>query len=215
MFLKEIFPVDKLNSKLLKKALKYLFLIYVANIMFFSIIHLLEIELIDRFDSFEEKESISNWEWILKFFQTVILVPILEEFSFRSYLNLKKRNIFYSIIFLSIFILLAFLNELYILSYFLSSLFVIYTILYFLRSKLLEFKYIFKILLVFSAIFFALAHINILEYQNESELIVWLSIMPMFILGIGLGLARLKNGLALSILIHTLFNLVGFLTTLL
>ena len=63
MFLKEIFPVDKLNSKLLKKALKYLFF-YVANIMFFSIIHLLEIELIDRFDSFEEKESISNGEWI-------------------------------------------------------------------------------------------------------------------------------------------------------
>ena len=203
----------KNTSLLIKISMSYLFYIYLAIFLFHTFITLLEIDLIERIKSNDNKD-LSIWKYFLRFLQTVILVPILEEFSFRSYINLKRKSILYSISFLVVFIILAFLNEILILGYFLSLLLSFYLTLLFLRENLLNSKYIFKILWLFSAFIFALVHLNGMEYSDKSLVLVLLSIMPFFILGIGLGHARLKYGLIFSILIHMMFNLVGFLISL-
>jgi len=193
--------------------MRYLLYIYLAIFLFHAFITLLEINLIERIKS-NDYENLTFWKYFIRFLQSVIITPILEEFSFRSYINLKKKSILYSIIFLAVFIILAFLNKILILGYVLTLLLLFCITLLFIKEKLLNSKFIFKILWIFSAFIFALIHINGMEYTDKSLVIIILSIMPFFILGIGLGYARLKYGLIFSILIHIMFNLVGFLTSL-
>jgi membrane protease YdiL (CAAX protease family) len=200
------------TTKFLKKALWYLFIIYISNFIYFALIQLLNVELINRTTNSSNNDLIiSKWDYVLKFLQTVILVPILEEFSFRSYINLKRKNILYSIIFLCLLDVFAFLNKLYILSYLLSFLVLAYIAILIFRKNILKFKYVFNILLILSSLTFAFVHIYGKEYSYENSNLLLFSIIPMLILGIGLGFARLKHGLVMSILIHALFNLVGFL----
>lgn len=141
-------------------------------------------------------------------FLGVIFAPILEEIRFRLFL---KKNIFYVFIFIAFWLLSLDKLPTY-LAYTLGVIIVvliIFILLYWVKvDNLLTILYrkYFPYIFYFSAIIFALFHLNNFKTLAIPIWIIPLLVLPQFIMGLVFGYIRIKNGLLWSILTHSLYN---------
>lgn len=134
------------------------------------------------------------------------LFPILEEFTFRLPLLLKKNYIFISIS--SFLLFFAFADLAVSICIFFIILFLFFSRKHWEYYIINLFSKHYKKYFYFMSIFFGALHIlNFSEYTpNNLLFIAPLYVLPQFIMGLFLGYIRLKNGIIFSIIAHFLFN---------
>lgn len=200
------FKISNISKANLFSSLRYYFYILLSVIIFGSLLELLGISL-----PTEKKQE--NYPLLLLVFETLLIAPLLEELSFRTYLNLKTRNILISLICAFVFLLIAVFNHNELIIYPLILFLVYLSVLGFLaHTKRIRNSIITsKVLIFIGALFFAFLHINRIETVEFLEIYTYLHIMPYFFMGIGLACARLRLGLVYAIFIHFLINLPSIL----
>lgn len=195
----------------LKRILPY----YITNIAFHGafgfflkrLVYLGKLEKIERFN-FIDSDYIHIF---LFFFVFGIILPVMEEFSFRGILTNNEKQLrigitlFFPVFVFKIFELIFDINIW--IDLFLTLL--IGRILY-LKTKSISFSinlfYENKILfLIISSIIFALFHTG-LNYEFSYNIFLLISIIPFFFSGLIFGLVTLKYGLTYSIVLHMLIN---------
>ena len=139
--------------------------------------------------------------------KTLIIAPVVEEFIFRKPIKFSKSG---SVILLVVVLysILMIIIKPHLNFYFLGS----YAILmlgffYFFRKK----KNMNYIPLIFTSLVFGVFHINNIEPVEPHQWYLYIyNVFPIIILGIGLGLIRLRLNILWSIVGHSFFNLIPF-----
>lgn len=156
---------------------------------------------------------------IESFFAFCIIIPLLEELSFRAFLT-KNNNIFYlGISFFLVFSFFKVVEILYKMNLWLDMglTFILgYTIFYFVKKLNLKLNYLnynFIISSFFSSIVFAIFHIGI-NYTSENILFLLISVLPFFFSGLVFCRVRIKLGLRYSLALHCLINFTGWILNL-
>ncbi|WP_373282248.1 CPBP family glutamic-type intramembrane protease [Belliella aquatica] len=173
------------------KFLFVFFIILIQNLLFNSRIN--------------TQNSVFDGENIYKIFlNVVILAPLIEEFVFRYHLRLKFKNVVFSAIASIVLFHDSFLKLSLILLYFL-------TIFVFLKSDI-EVK---RLILVFvSSFMFAVLHLDFAESYISFEYSIFV-FLPHFFGALVYCYVFFKKGIFVSIMLHIIWNLVGFLSFLL
>lgn len=186
----------------MKKSLRYFFYTILIVIFYFIIKEAFGFET----PNFEKNKPQNKFLFII---ESLLIIPILEELLTRCYLNLKLRNLIISFLTCIILYIIAIIKDYDFLLISLPFLFIYLLLLIFLvKINSLNTKNYNKNLIVFlGAIFFAILHLNKINDLNYYNLLVYIGLIPSFIIGIGLGYVRLKLGLIYSIFLHSLYNL--------
>lgn len=203
----------------LKKVTPYYFII----VIFYGIFNLLLNQLVDlgRLEK-TERLFFTEFNFInisLSFIGFGIILPILEEFSFRGNLTKNEKQIKIGISFL-IIICISKILELFITINFWLDLFFCFIFGWFLALKIakisLPLKLFYKnrlFFLIISSIVFALFHLG-LNYNSSNLLFLLISIIPFFFSGFIFGIVVLRYGIFYSIGLHVLINITGLLINL-
>ncbi len=190
------------------------FLIYnIAIISPFIIAFIIQQKFHIKYTYFGEK-STSHFNLILL---GGLIVPIIEEIFFRSWLKFKRNNIILFVVGLIVLTTITtiafFISKKYVFLdysvFFLTILVGLFSLLYFFSIDRIElfisskFKYFFYA----SVILFGLAHLG---YFRGNIYLIWIFfpflVSPQLIAGLFLGYIRMKHGLVYSILFHMLLN---------
>lgn len=195
--------------------LKKIFPYYITKIVFYGLFGLLlnrlvflgELEKIERFNFID-----SSFTYIfLNFIVYVIILPIIEEFSFRGILTNNEKQLRIGItLFFPVFVFKVLESNLYIniwIDFILT--FAIGGIFYF-KTKSISFSlesfHNNRIsILVISSIIFALFHLG-LNYESSNKIFLLISVIPFFFSGLVFGIVTLKYGIIHSIGLHMLTN---------
>lgn len=167
--------------------------------------------------------SISETEFNYKtgkiFISMIILSPVLEEILFRLILKPKFRNVLIFSIFTGVLAISFLLRKSFILGIPFSFLSIAgFTILidkkYFREMQKYFLKH-FSTIFYLISIIFGFVHITNYEPFNYKLVIILpILISPLVLAGIMLSFIRMKFGIGYSILMHSMINLIGFLTLL-
>ncbi|MET4083453.1 membrane protease YdiL (CAAX protease family) [Pedobacter sp. UYP30] len=145
-----------------------------------------------------------------------IFIPIMEEFLFRIWLDLKKNNI--AIFFATIIFVVSGLKVMTLPPYVVFLIRIILSIGIFFLTRYLIKDVIFRVtiyqkqLIIASIILFGLAHIS--NYSPIYWKIIYLYpiyVLPQLLMGVGLTYTRLKSGIFWSIFLHCLINSISLL----
>ena len=180
----------------------------IAGLIFFSLV-LLAVFTFARMlllKNFEVQLKSGYLEFII--INAIIFGPLKEENLFRLFLVFSKRNFVLFLITILI-ALIGFVDKNY--RIYLDSLLLIIT--FFLYSKLDKDEYVIlnklKVgLIIFFSFLFWVFHILIFEKQGVNELII---ISPIFLMGFVLSYIRLKTNLYVSLITHSVFNLLAII----
>ncbi len=139
-------------------------------------------------------------------FSYAIITPLLEELSFRLWLNYSKTNIYISLLSTILLLLKSNLS---------SNICLFILIATFMIAIILEFKNIqpsffwhkhSKIIFLFSCLLFGICHVFNFKTNNTILLLSPIITLQQLSLGVILANTRIKNGLFYSILCHSLYN---------
>lgn len=197
----KILKILNVSKTKMKKSLRYFFYTILFVIIYF---------IIKEAIGFETPNFVKNkpQNKFLFMIESLLIIPILEELLTRCYLNLKLRNLIISLLSCMILFFIAITKDYDFLLMSLPFLFVYLLLLFFLVKKNILTNNYNKHLLVFlGAIFFAVLHLNKVDDFNYSNLLVYIGLIPSFIIGVGLGYIRLKLGLIYTIFLHSLYNM--------
>ena len=180
----------------------------IAGLIFFSLV-LLAVFTFARMlllKNFEVQLKSGYLEFII--INAIIFGPLKEENLFRLFLVFSKRNFVLFLITILI-ALIGFVDKNY--RIYLDSLLLIIT--FFLYSKLDKDEYVIsnklKVgLIIFFSFLFWVFHILIFEKQGVNELIIT---SPIFLMGFVLSYIRLKTNLYVSLITHSVFNLLAII----
>ena len=202
--------------EILKFSFNVLLIIVLLKIALISIIIIC-----DWFNIFEKpinihKEEVEKNNFWLQILIVVIIGPIIEEFTFRGGLIFSKENFLITITGLFYFTIRNIFSLDVIASIAISL--IVGLIIYGVQKKLdIKFlSYIWtenrKLIFYLLLIVFSLLHLNNYEI-NEIEQLSYLSVLllPHFFGGIVYSYVRLKSGIMLAIIFHSLHNLAGFI----
>jgi uncharacterized protein len=163
------------------------------------------------------KETDFNYSPLIVFLSMVLLAPIIEELIFRLILKPRYIN---CVIFTLVNGLLAiiFLYKKVFFMFIPVSLISLISLYFLLNKK--GFKNLqtfflghFKLFFYLSSFLFGFLHVTNYEPFNYKLIIVMpILISPIVVTGILLGFIRMKFGIIYSILLHSLINLVGFVS---
>lgn len=145
---------------------------------------------------------------------SLILVPILEEFTFRAPLKLNKKTISFFSIGITYFLLRFFLSSnlyLYKLGIAISIGIVIYVTFNKIKLRTSFYNTYYNGIVYLSAILFGVGHILNVDLQSSSFIAIVLYIFPIFFGGLILSYLRVKYNLLTSIMFHAIHNSVPFL----
>jgi len=145
----------------------------------------------------------------------MIITPILEEFLFRSFLYPQKKHISAFIFSLTFFLLNYFLIDYFLIKIPLSF---IFCFLFQLSSFQINYKWYSKnnrSIVYFSSIIFGLVHITNYQLTQTTIYMSPLFFAPKILSGFSLAFMRIKYGLVYSILLHSAYNAIPVLLTLL
>ncbi len=160
-------------------------------------------------------------------FMVILILPILEEFSFRLSLMKFQVNFFkISLSLLSGLIIYSFIGnnlwmpkEYYLwdltgIFYMLLMSLIVYALLLLNKNKLLKLEKFWnekpKIIFYIIASFFALLHILNLNIASNQLLYLPILILPFFVFGLTFGYLRIRLGILFSILLHVMVNGLRF-----
>jgi len=165
---------------------------------------------------FVEKDLL-HWGALVSIIIVGVLVPVLEEFLFRFYLNKLFGNFLY--IFINVFILIIILHGLTNLQigvYIFISILILISVSVLLQKKyafrrrfFVLFKKHFYLGYYFSALTFGILHVNNYQTCNNHSILVVCLVLPQCFGGLVLGYTRLKHGILSSILVHILLNIIA------
>lgn len=147
-----------------------------------------------------------------KLFSYILLIPLIEEFTFRGFLNFKRRYIYVLTILSLTFFSFSFIKQTEIQTIF----FLVYlplSVLFFFHKKLyhLLLGFISKnlsILIILSSVLFGVIH---LDNYNEFEMINLLPIIQKIIGGLFLAYIAYKYNIWISYIFHILNNMIPFM----
>lgn len=208
------------KNKICKEKLKRFFLTFFAIVVVYMLLFLLqkvwlnkypEFTLLKQYRSNQLNTLISNNGLLFIILMPSIIVPLLEELMFRSWLILSPKNIALLIGSLPYMIIEKLFSEMNWGIFILSSLItgiVLYKISFIILSKF-NFKprtdnNFIIIAVILSSVLFGFMHVFNFPEINIYSIIL---ILPQIVAGFGFAYIRIKNGLAWSILLHSLNNL--------
>jgi hypothetical protein len=154
----------------------------------------------------------------------IIVVPLIEEMAFRSFMNFKKINLVLSPGILAYIVLTTFFslpfykinNRIVTISF--SLLLMIGTYIFIKENFLAKLRIHFHLLFYISNILFVLLHIsnyNVEAFGIANYLALPIVLMPQVIGSINFSYIRIRNGLVWSIAIHCFYNTIFLLPLLL
>lgn len=193
--------IDISKSKFIK-SLRYLLFIFIATIIFYFVKELI------GFKSLEIKNNKTTVQYIY-LLEAILLIPLIEEFIFRSYLSLNFKSIIISIFSCIAILCFSIIKDYkFLINTFPFLLFFLVMILILAKLELIkkDIKSNF-FLLILSSLIFAFFHLNKLENIEYYNPVIYLNLFPSFIAGVGLGYTRLKLGLLYAIILHIMLNL--------
>lgn len=205
MQLKKIFP-------------SYFILIFISSTFYFLNQKLVEQGMLihnDRifFNSFDLFGIVES------FLAFCLILPLLEEFSFRSFLTSNPKIVTFGFSFFLVFLVFKILENYYTIHLWLDLVlnFILGFLLYYILSKLnFKFKFLNYKLVITSLVFsgvFAIFHMGI-NYTSESIVFLIISVVPFFLSGLVFCRIRIKFGLIYSIVLHSLINFTGWVLNL-
>jgi len=214
----------KKQSPNLKTKLLLFLKCVVLSIIVFSIFILVSILLHNGTGNNIEKSIIypagsinSKYYLIAKFIMLIIIGPIIEELTFRSFLTLSIKGVtlfLSSLIFYPLYLLKNELNFWFHSLILITSIFSFYFLIKIITTKhkfyfqLLCSKANVLILLIISSVVFGLFHLSRVNQINSFSV---LFICAITIHGFMLGYIRIKNGLLWSIALHMCINIPSFI----
>jgi hypothetical protein len=148
-----------------------------------------------------------------------LIIPILEELSFRAFLVKSEKDIYLGISFFLSFSLFKVLEIFYTVNLWLDIglTLILGLMIYFFVIKIkLKLNYLnsnFIVCSVFSSIVFAIFHIGI-NYSSESIIFLLISVIPFFLTGLVFCRVRIEFGLLYAIALHCLINSTGWILNL-
>jgi len=205
LLIKDIFyflTTGKTTDKYFNSNLKLLFDLYIIKAGFFFLIVFINLFLFDfRIDG--NIEGLHRQGFLKDFINFLILAPILEEILCRLHINLKVRNITFSIIASCI----LFYDQIW---------FLIFLIVYFLILILISSlnKQVNKLIFVYiSAFIFGISHLAYrdISFSYEEILSLIYIFTPRFFGGLIYSYIFFKKGIHFSIILHFLWNLLPFI----
>ena len=208
------FIVNPSLDKTYKKANVWVFILIIASVFIFDIFFVLGI-------SFFKFENINTNTDGLEFYKNkwflylipCLLVPVVEELSCRLFLKKSLINSYISLSLITFISILLFQNrKIYALDwYVLNTLvfsFVIWISLFSFRKYLANIKIPDRTIFYASAVLFSLLHLSNYSFQiNELPKYLFL-IIPQLFSGLLYGYIRITNGIAYSILSHSIHNTI-------
>ena len=219
-FLKRITLTNKIKRINILELIFLIALSFFIDILIIILIHLIEVP-IPQGSGNNFNHYSSTWYLALI---PIILVPILEETGCRAFLKYSSINIYLSIsliIFFSISLFSGFkiyVFEWHVLWIAIVAFCIGLIPLYFLnnipkKSILNFYNSRASILFYGSATVFALFHLSNYKFQVYGILTALLFVLPQFISGIIYGYIRVKNGILVSIALHSFHNLFILIMT--
>lgn len=184
----------------------------------------------DNFDLEHESKNIHQGVDTVKLLYFLILVPILEEISFRLFLNGRKRDVGISFSLMSGYLLTGIILNTYLPNSY--SELMLKIVLFFPFFSFASFTILFNILGVnagylddltkavqqkrrffyyFSSLLFGLMHPLYAVLSNQSLALVIISFLSISFIGLIYAFVRLSLGIKYSIIIHLLYNALSFL----
>lgn len=148
----------------------------------------------------------------LFFLKVVIIAPVFEEFTFRSFLKINKLSICFFLSGLTYTILLLLSNE-YILLVTLSILIGVFGFLIIPKRKIQRIKVHkkrYNLFVYLSVILFGLIHLPNINFEHLSFLIIIIYLIPFIFGALIMSYLRLKYNLLTSIVFHSLINIIPF-----
>jgi membrane protease YdiL (CAAX protease family) len=176
----------------------------------------------------EIKDAHSIAELAMIFLTTVLLAPLVEEFTFRSILKANKIKDYFGIsaIITYFLLILSDIDSLIpldsqltiFLAFFILCMVIGTKFLMIFKNSKYQFSYIRKnhpaLLLFITSLLFGIAHINVIGEQ--SHIVGYIAfILPLMVIGYIYAYARLRMGIAYAVLCHALNNLLMFILNLL
>lgn len=160
----------------------------------------------------------SMLDFLKVFFLICLITPIIEEFSFRFWLNMKSFSLIIGFSFFLITTILFITNQFIKINVFLNSF--INIIIPFVLANYINHRFVDKFLdklkisnfylIIFSAIVFAIFHLN-LNYTGINIFFSLIALTPFFSFGLICGFLRLKHGFKYSLILHFAINFTGML----
>lgn len=200
--------------------MKKIFPSYLVLILISSLFYLLNQKLVEQgMLSHNERVLFNSYSLVgivESFLVFCLILPLLEEFSFRSVLSKNTKAVTFGVSFFLVFLFFKILENYYTINLWLDLLlcFLIGFIFYFVLNKInFELKFLNSNLIITSFLFsgfFAIFHLGI-NYTSESILYLIISVLPFFLSGLVFSRLRIKFGLVYSIVLHSLINFTGWL----
>ena len=159
---------------------------------------------------------------LLDFLKVILLIclltPIIEEFSFRYWLNMKSYSVRIGFSFFFITMIMFLTNHILKINIFLNffiNIIAPFVLVGFIKYRFVD-EFIDKLkisnfyLIILSAIVFALFHLN-LNYIGVNIFFSLIALTPFFSFGVICGILRLKHGFKYSLILHFTINFTGIL----
>ncbi|MBO9582930.1 MAG: CPBP family intramembrane metalloprotease [Flavobacterium sp.] len=189
-----------------RKSLFYYFIAFTLMLILFSFFIGI---LVHEFSNKSEVVIPKN----ITFFKVAIISPIMEEILFRL-LIIKNK---YNLVLFSVFFLISFLYEKFVLSTVLYYVFNISFLLLFVSKKfnyklnISDDKSLMLPIIYFSCLLFGVFHLSNFNNLNTLNIVIVLYIFSKIISGFIFSLLRLKFGIAASIALHIFLNSFSYI----